>query len=84
MSDQEYEPALPLWYYDIYPNGKFTGFYHNLGNNVVNYVDSGSNRLVITFDNLAEAGGRQSSSREMDGTIWASWLRVRRGFRMPN
>jgi hypothetical protein len=67
MSDQEYEPALPLWYYNIYPNGKFTGFYHNLGNHVVNYVDSGSNRLVITFDNLAEAGGRH-----YDRDAWAA------------
>lgn len=92
MADQEYEPKLPLWYYDIYPNGQRTGFYHNLGSHAVNYVDRGSRRLVVTFDNLAEAGGRQYDRdawaakfvSKTDGTIWVLWPLVRRDFAMQS
>lgn len=67
MSEQEYEKIPPLWYLDIYPNGQFTGFYQNFGKHAVNFVDRKSNRLVITFDNLAEAGGRH-----YDRDAWAA------------
>lgn len=66
MTDEN-EPELPLWYRDIYPNGNFQGFYHNLGDHMVNYVDRGSSQLLVTFDNLAEAGGRQ-----FDRDAWAA------------
>ncbi len=67
MTESKTSPALPLWYRHIFPNGKHTGFYHNFGQHAVNYVDRGSDRLVITFDNLAEAGGRH-----YDRDAWAA------------
>ena len=50
--------GVPLWYKDIFPQGEFDGFYRKLGNHAVNYIERDPNQLVITFDNLAEAGGR--------------------------
>lgn len=49
--------GVPLWYQDIFPQGEFDGFYRKLGNHAVNYIERDPNQLVITFDNLAEAGG---------------------------
>ena len=50
--------GVPLWYQDIFPQGEFDGFYRKLGNHAVNYIERDPMQLVVTFDNLAEAGGR--------------------------
>ncbi len=58
--------ALPSWYHEIFPAGPCKGFLHNLGMHSVLFVDRGSPQLVVTFDNLAEAGGRH-----LDREPWA-------------
>ena len=50
--------GVPLWYKDIFPQGKFDEFYRKLGNHAANYLKRDPNQLIITFDNLVEAGGR--------------------------
>lgn len=50
--------GVPLWYQDIFPQEEFDGFYRKLGNHAVNYIERDPMQLVVTFDNLAEAGGR--------------------------
>ncbi len=48
---------VPLWYRAIYPGGANQGFYHRTETHSVVYIDRQSPQLVISFDNLAEAGG---------------------------
>lgn len=79
--------GVPLWYKDIFPQGEFDGFYRKLGNHAVNYIERDPNQLVITFDNLAEAGaitrampGPQSSLAIMVGAILAFSQVVQHGF----
>ncbi|PLS20004.1 hypothetical protein [Neptunicoccus cionae] len=47
---------IPDWYRDIYPDGERDGFYEKLGSHSLCYVERSLGQLVITFDNLAEAG----------------------------
>lgn len=48
--------VIPDWYRDIYPDGERDGFYEKLGMHSLCYVERRKTQLVITFDNLAEAG----------------------------
>lgn len=48
--------VIPDWYRDIYPDGERDGFYEKLGSHSLCYVERNKTQLVITFDNLAEAG----------------------------
>lgn len=52
------EITLPGWFKDIYPAGPFDGFYHKRGHHAVVHVARSPDVLVVSFDNLAEAGGR--------------------------
>lgn len=51
--------APPRWYREIFPAGNTRGFYHNLGAHSAVFIQRDQRQLVVTFDNLAEAGGRQ-------------------------
>ncbi|KAE9631775.1 hypothetical protein [Parasedimentitalea maritima] len=51
--------GVPSWYREIFPNGPRDGFYQKLGLHSAVYVDRGAHQLVVSFDNLAEAGGRR-------------------------
>lgn len=63
MSDpQDQEDDLggvPSWYMEIFPAGPRDGFFQKLGDHSVAFVDRGAHQLVVTFDNLAEAGGKR-------------------------
>nr|WP_325250522.1 hypothetical protein [Amylibacter sp.] len=48
--------VIPDWYRDIYPDGERDGFYEKMGGHSLCYVERSLTQLVITFDNLAEAG----------------------------
>ncbi|WGI22370.1 hypothetical protein [Amylibacter sp. IMCC11727] len=58
---------IPDWYRDIYPDGERDGFYEKIGAHSLCYVERNLSQLVITFDNLAEAG-HEGYDRE----AWAS------------
>lgn len=59
--------GIPSWYREIFPAGPNRGFYHNLGDHSAVFVDRGPGQLVVSFDNLAEAGGRR-----YDREAWAA------------
>jgi len=46
----------PSWYREIYPAGPRNGFYHRTGPYSCSFVDRGPEQLVVTFDNLHNAG----------------------------
>ena len=56
MSDPTLDDP-PLWYQHIYPGGPHTGFYEAMQDHVLVYVHRSPKTLVVTFDNLSQAGG---------------------------
>lgn len=48
--------GVPSWYEDIFPAGDCDGFYHKLGNHAVACVERRTDQLVVSFDNLSDAG----------------------------
>lgn len=50
------QDALPDWYREIFPAGPCDGFYEKLGAHALIHVDRGPHVLVVTFDNLSDAG----------------------------
>lgn len=50
------EERLPEWYREIFPAGPRDGFYEKLGPHVLIHVDRGKSHLIVTFDNLSDAG----------------------------
>ncbi len=46
----------PTWYREIYPGGERTGWYHGLGDYSASFVERGTKQLVVSFDNLSQAG----------------------------
>lgn len=48
--------GVPSWYEDIFPAGECDGFYHKLGNHAVAFVERRTHQLVVSFDNLSDAG----------------------------
>lgn len=69
--------GVPLWYQDIFSQGESDGFYRKLGNHAVNYIERDPMQLVVTFDNLAEAGGRHYAR---DACYCGQWLEPSRRF----
>lgn len=47
---------VPSWYAEIFPAGTNDGFYHRFGEHAASFVDRGKDQLVISFDNLSDAG----------------------------
>ncbi len=48
--------GLPSWYQEIFPAGPSDGFYQKFGSHSASFVDRGSHQLVVSFDNLSDAG----------------------------
>ena len=48
--------GIPSWYEEIYPAGEFDGFYRKMGNHSLAYVERRTHQLVVSFDNLSDAG----------------------------
>ncbi len=48
--------GLPNWYQEIFPAGPSDGFYQKFGSHSASFVDRGSHQLVVSFDNLSDAG----------------------------
>lgn len=46
----------PSWYMEIFPAGTQDGFYHKFGYHAASFVDRGAQQLVVSFDNLSDAG----------------------------
>lgn len=52
----EAEDALPSWYQEIYPGGERLGWFHKLGDHSTSFVHRSDDQLVVSFDNLSQAG----------------------------
>ena len=55
-NDIEEETAPPSWYREIYPGGDHKGWFHSFGVHSCSFVDRTSDQLVVSFDNLSQAG----------------------------
>ena len=55
-NDIEAETAPPSWYREIYPGGDHKGWFHSFGDHSCSFVDRSSDQLVVSFDNLSQAG----------------------------
>jgi hypothetical protein len=47
---------IPQWYAEIFPAGPSNGWFHKWKQHAASFVDRGSEQLVISFDNLSDAG----------------------------
>ena len=47
---------IPGWYAEIFPAGVHDGFYQKLGDHSVVFVKRDPSRLIVSFDNLSDAG----------------------------
>lgn len=57
MSENTQEThGIPQWYNEIFPAGPRDGFFHKFGEHAASFVDRGAHQLVISFDNLSDAG----------------------------
>ena len=59
--------GIPPWYRESLPAGPSRGFCHSRGEHRAVFVDRGPGQLVVSFDNLAEAGGQR-----YDREAWAA------------
>lgn len=48
--------APPTWYREIYPGGDKRGWFRSFGDYATSFVDRGADQLVVSFDNLSQAG----------------------------
>jgi len=48
--------GIPSWYREIFPAGPNDGFFIKKGVHSLSFVDRGVHQLVVTFDNLSDAG----------------------------
>lgn len=55
MSDEDHN-KIPSWYAEIFPAGSSDGFYHRFGGHAASYVERSKERLIVSFDNLSDAG----------------------------
>ncbi len=51
--------GLPSWYREIFPAGPNDGFFIKKGPHSVSFVDRGAHQLVVSFDNLSDAGNKR-------------------------
>ena len=56
IKGQKTEHGIPEWYQEIFPAGPSDGFFHKFGDHAASFVDRGEHQLVISFDNLSDAG----------------------------
>ena len=74
-NDIEEETAPPSWYREIYPGGAHSGWFHSFGTHSCSFVDRTSDQLVVSFDNLSQAGN-DAYAREP----WAQKFCADRGY----
>lgn len=55
MSELDHN-KIPPWYTEIFPAGPADGFFHKFGDHAASFVDRGTDQLVVSFDNLSDAG----------------------------
>lgn len=55
-NDTQVTHKIPEWYGEIFPAGPRDGFFHKFGEHAASFVDRGEHQLVISFDNLSDAG----------------------------
>lgn len=55
MSELDHN-RIPPWYAEIFPAGPSDGFFHKFGDHAASFVDRGAHQLVVSFDNLSDAG----------------------------
>ncbi|EPX79235.1 hypothetical protein [Litoreibacter arenae] len=48
--------APPTWYREIYPGGDKRGWFRSYGEYAASFVERGNEQLVVSFDNLSQAG----------------------------
>ncbi|SHE67201.1 hypothetical protein SAMN05444273_102224 [Litoreibacter ascidiaceicola] len=48
--------APPTWYREIYPGGDKRGWFHSHGSYAASFVERDTDQLVVSFDNLSQAG----------------------------
>ena len=48
--------APPTWYREIYPGGDKRGWFHSHGTCAASFVERDTDQLVVSFDNLSQAG----------------------------
>ncbi len=53
---EEDAPVLPTWYSEIYPAGPRNGWFHKFDDYSCSFVERSSAQLVVSFDNLSQAG----------------------------
>lgn len=63
--------GVPSWYREIFPAGMADGFYYKLGDHSASFVDRGRRQLVVSFDNLAEAGNQRYDREPWAGKFCA-------------
>jgi hypothetical protein len=51
--------GLPNWYREIFPAGTNDGFFTKQGPHSMCFVDRGAHQLVVTLDNLSDAGNQR-------------------------
>ncbi len=54
--DNSSHEKSPSWYMEIFPAGPQDGFYYKFGYHAASFVDRGTQQLVVSFDNLSDAG----------------------------
>lgn len=61
----------PRWYQEIFPGGERNGFYEKLTDHALLFVERDPDILVVTFDNLSDAGGRHLAREPWAGKFVA-------------
>lgn len=56
MTDENDHNKIPYWYAEIYPAGPATGWFQKWNHHAASFVDRGKAQLVVSFDNLSDAG----------------------------
>lgn len=74
-NDLEDRDAPPSWFREIYPAGPRDGWFRKFGDHSCSFVDRGKKQLVVSFDNLSQAGN-EAYAREP----WAQKFCEDRGF----
>ncbi len=71
------EEAMPLpsWYCEIYPAGERNGWFRKFGDYSCSFVERDTSQLVVSFDNLSQAGN-EAYAREP----WAQKFCADRGY----
>ncbi|WP_298261989.1 hypothetical protein [uncultured Litoreibacter sp.] len=67
--------APPTWYREIYPGGDKRGWFHSHGAYASSFVERDTDQLVVSFDNLSQAGN-DAYAREP----WAQKFCADRGY----